>query len=131
MDVSRVQVVTLTASMPDPVYRACFEALVSGAPYEMYEGSEPAANLAKIYSVRLSHTQANGIRTLGLPETVQRLRALDDQPVQLGHVGPTPDGGNFVLFFDTGKQRLLACTAVWRPASDRTGVQHSFQADDA
>jgi hypothetical protein len=94
-----------------PVCRAAREAVLTGGTSRIAGGVVPAEVLAGTYAVRLEHTRAANIETIGLPETVAALRERGTQPVRLGSID-SPDGSWHFVVFLAADDSLVACTGV-------------------
>ncbi|WP_328956062.1 hypothetical protein [Kitasatospora purpeofusca] len=104
------------------VCRAAREAVLTGGACRIGDGVVPAEVLADTYAVRLEHTRAANIETIGLPETVAALREQGTQPVQLGSID-SPDGSWHFVVFLAPDGSLVACTGV-RKISPETTEDH-------
>ncbi|MFJ7248469.1 hypothetical protein ACIQWA_28105 [Kitasatospora sp. NPDC098652] len=93
------------------VCRAAREAVLTGGAFRIGGGVVPAEVLTGTYAVRLEHTRAANIETIGLPETVVALREHGAQPVRLGSID-SPDGSWHFVVFLTADGSLVACTGV-------------------
>lgn len=86
-------------------------ALLSGGDALLWDGAGPAAPTARIYEVRLEHTRANGIDTVGLAETVEILRRHEDR-LRMGRIITSDGSWVFFLFLTADGRTLVACTGV-------------------
>ena len=91
---------------------ACRQGLLAGASYVVWEPSQPAANLARIYAMRLATTQKNGTETIGFADAVDELRAHGDTPVRIGAVDIDEPPYHFQLFLDEHATAIVACLGV-------------------
>ncbi|MDH6140385.1 hypothetical protein P3T35_002393 [Kitasatospora sp. GP30] len=73
----------------------------------------PADQHAGVYTVRIEHTRANDIETIGLPESVSALRALGERPVRLEAIDSPDRCWHFALFLADGGS-LVGCAGVRR-----------------
>ncbi|MFG2918916.1 hypothetical protein ACGF0D_39290 [Kitasatospora sp. NPDC048298] len=95
-----------------PACHAARDAVLAGGACRIGGGLVPAGSLAGTYSVRLEHTRAKGIETVGLPESLRALKEYGGEPVRLGFVDSPDSSWHFVVFISADGSSLVAVTGV-------------------
>lgn len=108
----RDRLAMLLADGDGDAYESCRQQLEHGADFAITDSSVPANSLEGIYARRDRHTRARGIPTLGLAETVGRLRALGGQGIALGWVKVADPPYHYILFLAQDLSAVTACTGV-------------------
>lgn len=93
-------------------YPAAHDALEQGEDWVLWDGQVSARNLADVYRQRELHTRCCGIPTLGLAETVERLREHGSGMIRMGCVGDSSSSWIFFLFVEPQARYLIGCTGV-------------------
>jgi hypothetical protein len=93
-------------------YRAAHDALERGEDWVLWDGQVSASNLADVYARREVHTRQCGIPTLGLAESVERLRDRGSGMIRMGCVGDSSSPWIFFLFVEPEARYLIGCTGV-------------------
>jgi hypothetical protein len=88
------------------------EALLDGGEFHVWDDTVSCAELTKVYTRRLQHTEKRGIDTLDLPEAVETARRLGDAEVRLARIIDPAEAWIFMLFLHATDGEILACTGV-------------------
>ncbi|MFJ8654480.1 hypothetical protein ACIRNU_19270 [Streptomyces rochei] len=90
---------------------AALAALRNDGSHVVWDGTTSAESLSHIYVRRLRHTRREGIETMNLERTVERL-GRHQHPVRLGQIRAADGSWVFMLFLSEDGSGLIACTGV-------------------
>ncbi|MFE4873864.1 hypothetical protein [Streptomyces sp. NPDC056682] len=93
--------------------KAACDAIAADGEVVLYDGQPPVWMVLGIAATRLRWSLKIGLRTLGLDETVEILRARHrDERLRTGNIVPADRSWFFTLYFDATGTELLACSGV-------------------
>ncbi|MBU6532169.1 hypothetical protein [Streptomyces mayonensis] len=104
----------LTAMLAEqtPACGPARHALLTGGTFAVWAGLVSADQLFRTYRARLRLTQKRGQPTLALAETVEILKATEDELLRIGRIDTADRVWTFMLFLNATASMVLACTGV-------------------
>ena len=91
---------------------ACRHALLDGANFILWTGSNAADRMLPAYERRGARAVATGVPTLGLTEALDGLRRAGTDPIQLGQVNVASPPYTFMIFLSGEPMSVIACFGV-------------------
>ncbi|WP_345636766.1 hypothetical protein [Rugosimonospora acidiphila] len=108
----RDELAGLLAAGQGEAYDACLQQLRRGSTFTIYQGVQPASHYERIYHHRDQHTHRMGISTVGVGETVDRLRSLGEEPMRLGSMTVAHPPYHYLFFLSVDFSAVVGCLGV-------------------
>ncbi|MEU6867775.1 hypothetical protein ABZ924_31845 [Streptomyces sp. NPDC046876] len=104
--------------------KAARDAIAAGGEVMLFDGRPPQWMVFGIAAARLRWSLKIGLKTVGLDETVEILRARHrDEQLRTGNIVAVDRSWFFTLYFDATGTELLACSGVKNERPPRRDAQ--------